>query len=82
MNEKQTRKSTIQETINCNYFPECSGCKKQTELFKHDKHLKLEQDLKLKIPFIVDTVTRWRHRVKMAVGGSPLYPLKIGRAHV
>ncbi len=68
MNEKFTKDSTALNTIQCRYFPVCSGCSMQKQLYSHPKHQMLESALKLKVPFIVDEVIFWRHKAKLAIG--------------
>ena len=77
MNDKFTSFPTNHKTITCDYFPSCSGCKNQKKLFEQPKHELLEKTFKKKIPFIVDVVTHYRHRAKLAIGGSSVDP-KIG----
>jgi 23S rRNA (uracil1939-C5)-methyltransferase len=77
MNEKFTINFEDQKEIKCGYFPLCSGCRKQKDLFKHEKHTLLEETFKRKIPFIVDDVVGWRHKAKLAIG-KEANELKIG----
>jgi 23S rRNA (uracil1939-C5)-methyltransferase len=77
MNDKFTTFPTDQQKISCDFFPRCSGCKNQKDLFNHFKHQQLENALNRKVPFIVDQVTHYRHRAKLAIGGNHLDP-KIG----
>lgn len=68
MNDKLTTKTTEREKIKCDYFPLCSGCQKQDEIGEQSRHRALEDALKRKISLIVDGITFWRHKVKLAIG--------------
>jgi 23S rRNA (uracil1939-C5)-methyltransferase len=77
MNEKLTIQKASSDSIHCDYFPACSGCKKQDNLQTNSKHQALEAALNQKVPFYVDGIAHYRHKVKLAIGGTAKKP-KIG----
>lgn len=62
-------------TITCSYFPTCSGCKKQTDLFNSPNWQQIQSYFSPHpITLHHDKVIGWRMRAKLAVRGTTQNP--------